>query len=293
MEYSRKSEARSTSGHNRRAEVSQQVSLPMGGAVANARRIGCCAQTSCGPGNATPIFGEAMKYASYTRNTSEPLKRIAHKRRFAQVVELIAAPLETDTVLDYGCGDGHLFSYFVGRIPREKLVGYDPDPKLLAEASPDIVAGARLTGDIDALKLEKPFGFSLIYCMEVCEHLTTKAMAELFLNIRAMTAVHGRIVIGVPIETGPSGFFKNLYRVSKRMGYPASVLNAFRSLVGAPIERMTTDVEWFGHHTGFRHTDFRRMLEDSGFRIHRTHHLPFPVLGGVFNNEIYFVCTKT
>jgi SAM-dependent methyltransferase len=233
-----------------------------------------------------------MSYASYTRSTSEPLKRIAHKRRFEQVVELIAAPLETDTVLDYGCGDGHLFSYFVGRIPRERLIGYDPNPKLLAEAAPDVATGARLTGDIEALKLENPFGFSLIYCMEVCEHLTAKAMAELFLNINAITAPHGRIVFGVPIETGPSGFFKNLYRVSKRIGYPVTVRNAFLSLVGAPIERKITDVEWFGHHTGFSHTAFRRILLDNGFKIRRTHHLPFPVLGGVLNNEIYFVCSK-
>jgi ribosomal protein L11 methylase PrmA len=51
-----------------------------------------------------------------------------------QVVDLIARPVEADTVLDYGCGDGHLFSYFIGQLSRTKLVGYDPDPKLLSQA---------------------------------------------------------------------------------------------------------------------------------------------------------------
>ena len=205
-------------------------------------------------------MGKVMEYADYTRNTTEPLKRVAHGRRYQQVVDLIARPVEADTVLDYGCGDGHLFSYFIGQLSRTKLVGYDPDPKLLSQASSAVSAGAQLTTDIDALMAERPGGFSLIYCMEVCEHLTDKALVQLFRNIRTLAAPGARVIIGVPIETGPSGFLKALYRMSKGGRQSASLEKALRSLVNAKIAREVTDVEWFGSHTGFSHNNFRKIL---------------------------------
>ena len=233
-----------------------------------------------------------MKYGDYTRNTTEPLKRIAHSRRYQQVVDLIARPLETDTILDYGCGDAHLFSYFIGQLSRTRLVGYDPNSKLLSQASSAVYAGAQLTTDIDALLAERPSAFSLIYCMEVCEHLTDKALVQLFRNIGTLASPRARIIIGVPIETGPSGFLKTLFRMSKGGRQNASLKTAMRSLVNAKISRKVTDVEWFGSHTGFSHVNFRKTLQQNKFEIRKTYHLPFPPMRSVINNEIYFVCRK-
>jgi 2-polyprenyl-3-methyl-5-hydroxy-6-metoxy-1,4-benzoquinol methylase len=237
-------------------------------------------------------MGKAMEYADYTRNTTEPLKRIAHGRRYQQVVNLIARPLETDTVLDYGCGDGHLFSYFIGQLSRTKLVGYDPDPKLLSQASSEVLAGAQLTTDIDELITEWRGAFSLIYCIEVCEHLTDKALVQLFRNIRTLAAPHARVIIGVPIETGPSGFLKALYRMSKGRRQNASLEKAVRSLVSANIDREMTADEWFGSHTGFSHSNFRKSLQENKLEVQKTYHLPFPLMRTVMNNEIYFMCRK-
>jgi SAM-dependent methyltransferase len=234
-----------------------------------------------------------MEYGDYTRNTTEPLKRIAHSRRHRQVVNLIARPFDADTVLDYGCADAHLLSYFIGQLSRAKLVGYDPNPKLLSQASSAVSAGAQLTTDIDALLAKRPGVFSLIYCIEVCEHLTDKALAQLFRNIRTLAAPRGRIIIGVPIETGPSGFLKALYRMSKRGRQGANLEKAMRSLVNAKIAREVTDVERFGFHTGFSHINFRKTLQQNKFEIRKTYHLPFPLMRSVLNNEIYFVCQKT
>lgn len=230
-------------------------------------------------------------YASYTRDTAEPLKRIAHGKRFTQVISLISSPLKTDTVLDYGCGDGHLFSHFLGNIGRTKLVGYDPDPKLIAEASAEVAAGSTLTSDIEALKQQHKSAFSLIYCMEVCEHLTDKALDQLFSNIKAMSAPDARIVFGIPIETGLSGFLKSIYRMAHGGRQNANIMSAFKSLFGIKIDRHTTDVEWYGPHTGFNHQRLRGRLESNGFMVRRSHCLPFPTLGSVLNNEIYFVCS--
>jgi len=48
-----------------------------------------------------------MTYASYTRDTTEPLKAIAHRKRYVRVAKILGARL-SDTFLDYGCADGHL-----------------------------------------------------------------------------------------------------------------------------------------------------------------------------------------
>jgi SAM-dependent methyltransferase len=233
-----------------------------------------------------------MEYGDYTRNTTEPLKRIAHSRRHQQLVNLIARPLETDTVLDYGCADAHLLSYFVGQISRAKLVGYDPDPTLLSQASSAVAAGAQLTTDIESLLAKRPGTFSLIYCIEVCEHLTDKALAQLFQNIRILAAPGARVIIGVPIETGPSGFLKALYRMSKGGRQGANLETAMRSLFNAEIAREVTDAEWFGFHTGFSHINFRNTLRQNKLEVRNTYHLPFPLMRSVLNNEIYFVCRK-
>lgn len=234
----------------------------------------------------------ASNYASYTRNTAEPLKRIAHSRRYEQLLRIIAAPLPRDKVLDYGCGDGHLFSHLVGNVPSDRLVGYDPNADLLAQADPTVVKGSSLTTDIDRLKAEHQRSFSLIYCIEVCEHLTDKALDELLENISELAASDARIIIGVPIETGPSGFLKTMYRTAHDHRQAASVTKAVRALFGLPILRNVTDVEWYGDHTGFNHARLREKLEDRGLLVKRSACLPFPLFGLALNNEIYFACSR-
>jgi cyclopropane fatty-acyl-phospholipid synthase-like methyltransferase len=193
-------------------------------------------------------------------------------------------------VLDYGCGDAHLFSSLIDRFKRENLVGYDPNPKLLAEAASTVSAGAQLTTDIDSLIRTRPSNFSLIYCMEVCEHLTDKSLDKLLKNIIVLAAPRARIVFGVPIETGPSGFLKSIYRTAHGGRQFASIDQAFRALFNMKLERKVTDIEWYGAHTGFSHLRLRKTLEQAGFGIIKTLHLPFPALRSVLNNEIYFVC---
>src|SRR5262249_8591016 len=160
---------------------------------------------------------------------------------------------------------------------------YDPNVDLLAQADPAVVTGSSLTTDINRLKAEHRHSFSLIYCIEVCEHLTDKALDELFENITELAAPDARIIVGVPIETGPSGFLKAMYRTAHGHRQAASVTKAVRALFGLPIPRNVTDVEWYGDHTGFDHMRLREKLSNRGLLVRRSACLPFPLLGLTLN----------
>ncbi|UPJ51867.1 class I SAM-dependent methyltransferase [Bradyrhizobium sp. 200] len=222
-------------------------------------------------------------YASYTRNTAEPIKAIAHSRRFQQAAKIIAA-LPSDTVLDYGCADAHLFSVLG---PVKERAGYEPDPKMVAQVSPNL-RDVRIYTDRDEL-LSSGRRFSLVVCMEVCEHLTPKSLRELLHSVRSLCLPGARAVFGVPIETGLSGLAKGLYRMAKSQD-DATLSNSLKSLFGLPIDRRITDVEWHGAHTGFNDKKFAAELARH-FTIESTTCLPLPI-GRAFNNEIYYVCRR-
>jgi SAM-dependent methyltransferase len=230
-----------------------------------------------------------ITYASYTRDTTEPLKAIAHRKRYAQVAKILGAQ-PSDTFLDYGCADGHLFLH-LPHVPRRNMVGYDPDAELLAEMEPELRCSVRTYSDRDSLIRDHAGRFSLIACVEVFEHLLPDALNTGLTTIHKLAAPDARIVIGVPIETGPSGFTKNVYRLSRKGRQGATLGKAVRSLLGLKIEREPGTTDWTSSHIGFRDRQFRKLLLTSGFNIHRTDYLPLPVMGRVFNNEIYFICS--
>lgn len=238
-----------------------------------------------------------MTYASHTRQTSEPLKRLAHARRFAQAVPLLDVT-SADRVLDYGCGDGHLFTQ-LGDVPHAQMVGFDPSTDQLAEVDPSL-RDATFYDDRRPLLARHRGQFTRIACWEVCEHLPPETLSTALRDLADLAAPGALVVFGVPIETGLPGFFKQTYRLvmAKLTGaawrsHGARWSSAWRMLVGAkvPRARAIPGVDYYFPHAGFRHRDFARALRQHGYRIERTHCLPFPALGAVLNNEIYYVCS--
>ena len=167
----------------------------------------------------------------HTRNTTDPFKKIAHGGRLQSAAKLTALSGE-QKVLDYGCGDGALFEYLEPYVPAENLYGFDPG--LLEQMT---FVGATCYDDPDVLVSKHKGHFDVVYCMEVCEHLNFDAMCELYKNIHSVAKRDGTVIFGVPLETGLSGFLKNIYRSLRGGRQGATFGRAIKSLFGLWIPR--------------------------------------------------------
>ena len=224
-------------------------------------------------------------YADRTRNTREFLKAIAHSRRLDQAVRIV--PIESgDRIFDYGCGDGAFFDQLSRYTAKENLFGYDP--WLLGEMTFEGATTFDAVPDfIDTLAGT----FDVVYCMEVCEHLSDAANAALLDNVARLGKPDAVFVFGVPIETGPSAVLKNLFRWWKGGRQGANPSRIWRTTFSLPVEREWVD-GWCGTHIGFDYRRFRETIAAHGFRIQRTVCLPLRGTSSVLNNEIYFVCRR-
>lgn len=231
-----------------------------------------------------------VKYADYTRNTTEPLKAFAHKRRYNQALDIISPKID-DSIIDYGCGDGYLLELMSSYIPKSNMTAFDPDKEMISQISDELYRDI-VTYDnrLDLLSNNKN-NFSLIICIEVLEHLSPSSVLMVLDDFHHLAAPGAKIVIGVPIETGLSGFFKNIYRyvLGRRMG--ANLGSIFGALFGAKLPRMFTASGWTPSHIGFRESDLINALEMKKFKVKKGNCVPFKVTGRTFNNESYLICS--
>jgi SAM-dependent methyltransferase len=188
-------------------------------------------------------------------------------------------------ILDYGCGDGAFFELLSEKVPVSNLYGFDP--ALLHEMT---IEGVTTYDDANELVKQHPEHFDMIFCMEVCEHLTDAALEIALRNIRLTGKPDATFIFGVPLETGLSGFAKNLYRTLRNNRQRATIGRAFKSLLSIPVLRAHHHSGWIGSHIGFDYVYFKEMLQYNGFYVSSFNCLPWPLMGRIFNNEIYYLC---
>ena len=131
------------------------------------------------------------------------------------------------------------------------------DPELLHEMT---FEGATTYDDTNQLIADHRGAFDIVFCMEVCEHLNSNAMFHSSSNIKTLVKPDATIVFGVPIETGLSGFVKNLYRWTRGGRQNATLGRAVKSLFGLWIPRACSPRGWIGSHLGFDARAFSKRL---------------------------------
>ncbi len=125
---------------------------------------------------------------------------------------LVALGLSTRplTILDAGCGEGHLSSAFHNAAPNIQIVGVDASSEAIEFANDSFSGvGHFSTADIFDLPFDDD-SFDLTVCSQVLEHLDDpdKAIAEL----KRVSARH--VLISVPLEP----YFKFFNDISRFVG---------------------------------------------------------------------------
>jgi len=121
-----------------------------------------------------PVSSNDAKYQS-----GNPILRRLIARFQRRAVELVGRHRFT-SVLDVGCGEGHLARVLLDRFPGVAYTGLDPSSAAIEAAKARCPAASFRVAGVEALDAD-PARYELVVCSEVLEHLSdpTQAMARL------------------------------------------------------------------------------------------------------------------
>ncbi len=219
------------------------------------------------------LLRKPQTYREATYESPWRLIRYAHLNRLDTAIELITAS-RPKVVVDYGAGDGELVAQLL-RDPRaasvELAISYEPlTIKLeLAEERFTKEPRAAAAGSFDQIddRLDGR-ATDVVSCLGALEHFPLVERQRFYLFCARRLSPHGRVVIDVPVEIGPSLVIKTLgRRVLKRRGREYARGELIRAVFGAETidpDRFDPDsnVEFLFTHKGFDHRPFLRELDD-------------------------------
>lgn len=233
---------------------------------------------------------------TYKKDTYESpfrIKRYLHQKRFIDALRVLNLK-KHDLFLDYGCGDGYLLLMASKFIPPERLFGFEPAENMFQQAIERLTGtGITVVSNLDDLTYKT---FTKISCLETCEHLSDEKLDELLKNISSLLDDYGELKVSVPIEIGFPALLKNTFRFAHNRHYDnLSLGNYVKTFLGLPVARNHSqkleNVEYIFSHIGF---DYRKFPSQISNYLKTESRLcsPFPFLGPMLNNTIYYTCTK-
>ncbi len=237
-----------------------------------------------------------MSYAEITTRDRNPVKRWLQRRRFADAVNALGdeGDIRQRTgfrILDFGAGNGELVRQLTETGPIAASV-YEPTAWMMAEARENL-SGCDSVAFVDNVGSIQSSEFDYIFCLEVFEHLPPEETSHAIMEINRLLKPNGTAIVGVPHELFLPALVKGIFRMVRRHGaFDTVPRNIIRAIMGhqqpaRPISEIAPKIKYHPHHLGF---DYRRLEQQlrAHFEIERKWFSPFPVLGILFNSEVYF-----
>lgn len=225
----------------------------------------------------------------------------SHAARFETARRLVG-PGRVGKLLDYGCGDGTFLASVADRVGEG--CGADVVTDQIADCSARLASITNLhfdrTEELSGPRHEA--AYDVVTCMETLEHCTEPVVGRVLADLNRLTAPTGRIVISVPIETGPSFLLKYALRTlagwrglsDYRQYERYSLGDALKMLLGysrSSISRPVYGSPGREHHSHYGF-NWRRLRERvrSALRLQQTRFSPLGWLGGAFSSQAWFLC---
>lgn len=235
----------------------------------------------------TETPGIRPTYSSYTYDSPNGIKRALHRHRYRNILKGLNIDSAT-RVLDYGAGDGRLFRIMIDELGASpaNLIAFDPVPAMRREFAV-LVPECSVFGDCEEIKTPKPGeGFDYVFSCEVFEHLSGSQIEFTLAQFVRLAGPQTVFVVEVPIEIGPVGLMKNLYRRFKS-GVDISTLVMLKALFGYEQmrkPRVTPSGEETFEHPGFSFVTTGRLLSRI-MTISQVFNDPFRRAPFIFNNS--------
>lgn len=229
--------------------------------------------------------------------------RWSHGARF-RVARRLLEPLAGQRLLDYGCGDGTFLASVRDLFPD--AVGAEVDARLAEENDRRVGGGGLRFVHTTRLAAEPDGAFGAVACMEVLEHCTNDAVEGVLAELRRLTSPTGRLVVSVPVETGPALLVKQAVRALAalrgvegyvdRERYTAGELGRMLSAgTRTRIERPVYESVFpdgsrnrYHGHKGFNWRELRERLRRD-FVLETVRFSPLPALPAGLNSQAWFV----
>lgn len=223
----------------------------------------------------------------------------SHRSRFRMGLRLMGRPAK---LLDYGCGDGTFLAMAADCIQHG--CGADINTQDIKDCQTRFadLGNLRFCDVSNLVGPEHHAAYDVVSCMETLEHCTAPIVEVVLNDLARLVAPTGRVIISVPIETGPTFVFKQILRtlaawrgLSDYRYYESySSANALRMLFagsGTVIERPIYGApETPSHsHYGFNWRALRERVCEQ-FVLEQTRFSPLGWLGGWVSSQAWFVC---
>ena len=244
-------------------------------------------------------------YAAKQLYSGDRLISWSHRRRFERGLEL-AGDLAGQRILDYGCGDGTFLALLhEGKGAPAHAVGAEIDPRIVADCSRRFaVLPSVHFVDVAALQdAAETESYDAVFCTEVLEHVVDPM--PLLADFARLLRPGGRLIVSVPIETGPPLVVKQIARRVagwRRIGdYPGtssySPGELLRSVVAGTQQHIrrpilsTADGQQFHDHKGFNWRVLRTAVTER-FDLVQTTTSPFGWAGANLSTQAWFVARR-
>lgn len=225
----------------------------------------------------------------------------SHGARFRTGLRLAGLP--AGRVLDYGCGDGTFLAMAAERI-REG-VGADIASDAIADCRTRLEAYRNLRFcAVRELDAAHDGTYDVVLCMETLEHCTPPTVEAVLRDLARLARPGGRIVISVPIETGPTFLLKLVvrriagwrglgdYRYYEKYGARDALRMLFAGRRAAVERPVYGGPDAPGHtHYGFNWRALREVVR-ARLTLERTLFSPLGFLGGWISSQAWFVCRR-
>ena len=238
---------------------------------------------------------DSLSYAERTRDDANAIKQFIHNDRFdfaTSIFQQFSSQRSLST-LDFGAGDGELIRR-LAKLTSEDLVAYEPAPTFQAQLAQNLSQslGARIVSNLSQITDQ----FDIIFCLEVLEHLPRESLNSTIETIKHLLKDDGVFVLSVPHEIHLPALAKGIFRMVRRFGaFDAQPINVFRATMGwkiyRPLSQMSDHLPYHFDHIGFDYRELEALCATHFSEIKRTFR-PIPIVGSLFNSEVYFILRK-